>query len=64
MANFVDLPSNAPIDEIMAIIQRDGAVVLNDMMSDGAIAEISRELKPYIDATKPGRESFSGFKTT
>jgi len=64
MANLVYLPNNAPIDEIMAIIQRDGAVILSDIMSDSAIAELLDELKPYIDVTKPGRESFSGFKTT
>lgn len=64
MASLVNLPSNAEIDDIMAIVRRDGAVILNDMMTGSEIAELSEELKPYIDVTKPGRENFSGFKTT
>jgi hypothetical protein len=64
MASLVNLPNNADICDIMAVIQRDGAVILNQMMSDGQIARLSDELKPYVDVTKPGRESFSGFKTT
>jgi hypothetical protein len=64
MANLVSLPNNAKIDDIMAIVQRDGAVILSDMMSYSQIVELSDELKPYIAVTNPGRESFSGFKTT
>lgn len=64
MANLVSLPNNAEISAIMAAVQRDGAVILNDMMSYSQIEELLDELKPYIAVTKPGRESFSGFKTT
>ena len=64
MASLVKLPSDAAIDDIMEIIKRDGAVILTDLMSRGQIAELLAELKPYIDAARPGCESFSGFKTT
>lgn len=64
MASLVHLPSNAPIADIMAIVQRDGAVILNDVMSHGELETLTDELKPYIDVAKAGRESFSGFKTT
>ena len=63
MANLVNLPSKAPIDEIMAIIRRDGAVILNDAMLNSQIVELLDELKPYIDVTRAGRERFSGFNT-
>jgi hypothetical protein len=64
MASLVSLPNDAAIDDVMANIQRDGAVILKGMMTRGQIAELSDELRPYIAVTKPGRENFSGFKTT
>jgi hypothetical protein len=64
MAELERLPQNATIEAVMEVIRRDGAVILTGMLSPGEVAELKGELMPYLVATKPGRETFSGFKTT
>src|SRR5262249_29145773 len=58
------LPADAAIAEVMAAIGRDGAVILAGVIARDEIAALVAELTPYLEAAKPGRESFSGFKTT
>lgn len=58
------LPADAPIERIMAVLERDGALILDDMLSRDALAGLVAELRPYVEATKPGRDVFSGFLTT
>ncbi len=64
MPELESLPHDTPIEAVMQVIRRDGAVILTDMMSPPEVAAIIDELTPFLVATKPGRESFSGFKTT
>src|SRR5260370_34637969 len=64
MPELDSLPEETPIDQIMQVMRRDGAVILTGMMSDAETTALTDELMPYLEATKPGRESFSGFKTT
>ena len=64
MAKLERLPHDAAIDDVMRVMRRDGAVILTSMMSGAQISALTDELMPYVDATKPGRETFSGFKTT
>ncbi|MDX2236041.1 MAG: phytanoyl-CoA dioxygenase family protein [Hyphomonadaceae bacterium] len=58
------LPADAPSDAIMAVLDRDGALVLADLMTPAQVDALVAELKPYIDATPVGRDSFTGHKTT
>ena len=58
------LPQDAPIAAVMAAIDRDGAVILEDLLSPADVVATVAELTPFLDAAKPGRERFSGFKTT
>jgi hypothetical protein len=64
MPRLETLPQDAPIEKIMAIMDRDGAVILTGMITDAEVKGLNDELMPYLEATKVGRESFSGFKTT
>ena len=64
MAKLEQLPHIAAIDEVMRVMRRDGAVILTGMMSGAQTTALIDELMPYLVATKPGRETFSGFKTT
>lgn len=64
MPTLERLPQEAPIDEAMEVIRRDGALILTGMMSNAETTALTDELMPYLVATKPGRENFSGFKTT
>lgn len=58
------LAPDTPIDDIMAVLNRDGALILRDMIAPETLARVNAELKPYVDATAPGRDAFGGFKTT
>lgn len=58
------LPADAPTDAIMAALDRDGALILADLITPQAVDALLAELKPYIDATPVGRDSFTGHKTT
>jgi hypothetical protein len=61
---LVTLPASASEDEILEIIARDGALILAGVLSASEVDMLHAELAPYIDATRPGRDSFTGFSTT
>lgn len=55
-----DTPSNTLLD----VLKTDGAFILRDAMSGPEVDALYAELKPYIDATAPGRDGFTGTRTT
>ena len=64
MPSLTHLPADAPIGEIMAVLDRDGALILDDMLTPAEADALCDEIRPYVDATEPGRDGFSGHKTT
>ncbi len=64
MRTLETLSHATPIEDVMRVIRRDGAVILSGMMSHAETISLTDELMPHLEATRPGRESFSGFKTT
>ncbi len=58
------LAPDTPLDDITAALERDGAVIVRDVLGPGAVDRVNAELQPYIDATEPGRDRFTGFRTT
>ena len=58
------LPATATKDEIMAVINRDGAVILKDVLTAEQVAKLNAEIGPYVDATEEGRDDFTGRHTT
>jgi len=64
MPKLETLPHDAPIAAVMDVMERDGAVILEGMLPRPSLDALVDELTPFLVATKPGRESFSGFKTT
>ena len=64
MPSLTHLPADAAIEDIMAVLDRDGALILDDMLTPAEIDALSAEIRPYVDATEPGRDGFSGHKTT
>jgi len=64
MPTLERLPHDAAIGDVMKVIDRDGAVILEGMLSRAELDALVAELTPFLTATKVGRESFSGFKTT
>jgi len=55
--------STAEDDEVAAILERDGAVVVDQLISREAMGAVEAELRPFIDATPFGPDDFSGRRT-
>jgi hypothetical protein len=57
------LPNDTSAEEAAAIVGRDGAVVVDDVADPALLDRIEGELRPYLDATPPGPDDFSGNRT-
>ncbi len=55
--------AGTPAEEVCAIVARDGAMILEDVLSSEEVARSVAELRPYIDATKNGVDDFTGRHT-
>jgi ectoine hydroxylase-related dioxygenase (phytanoyl-CoA dioxygenase family) len=57
------LRGTASLDEVIAAIERDGGVIVEDFLPPAIIAELKADLLPKIEACATGRDDFSGFRT-
>lgn len=64
MPHLTHLPAHASIDEIMRVLDADGALILDGLLSPEETDAVAAELKPFVEATRPGQDGFSGYKTT
>ena len=56
-------PDADPAD-IQAVLERDGALILDDLADVASIDRIAGEMEPFVDATPTGSDDFSGRTTT
>jgi ectoine hydroxylase-related dioxygenase (phytanoyl-CoA dioxygenase family) len=63
MTELVRLKANCSTDEIVRVIQNDGAVIIEDVLAANQIDCVRTEIAPYVDATQPGSDEFSGSRT-
>ena len=59
----VHLPASASVDEIHEVLHRDAALIIDDLASADQIDAIIGEMAPFIAATPPGSDDFSGRNT-
>jgi ectoine hydroxylase-related dioxygenase (phytanoyl-CoA dioxygenase family) len=64
MPELTTLPSQASTGDILAAIERDGAVIVEDVLHGAETDQVLAETRPYIDATRDGQDAFAGFRTT
>ena len=64
MTQLQHLPADAESSAIVAAVQQDGAVILDDVLSDGFIAALREETDPYMEHTSNGEDHFAGHHTT
>ncbi len=57
------LPPTSTNEEILAVIDADGAAILADVIGQDIIDRLKTELTPYIDATPMGSDDFTGRNT-
>ncbi len=59
MVMLASFSPGAGLDEIVAAMNRDGAIILSQWVSDETVEAVKSELRPYFDSE--GTESQSGF---
>jgi ectoine hydroxylase-related dioxygenase (phytanoyl-CoA dioxygenase family) len=64
MPELQTLPSTSTTDEILTVINQDGAVILKDVLTEAEINQFREELDPYMEATANGADDFTGRSTT
>ena len=64
MGKLTYLPATSSPQDISAAIMRDGAVVIENLISRQRAQETLDELMPFVEATPVGRDEFSGYQTT
>ena len=58
------LPADAKPEALVEALKSDGACIVEGVLDAAALTQMKAECMPYIDATEPGREDFTGRKTT
>lgn len=56
-------PDAAP-DAIAAALADDGVAIMEGVLGADEIARLRGEIEPYVEATQPGRDDFTGHRTT
>jgi len=64
MPTLETLSADTDINTLLAILERDGALILKDAASADQMAALWQEVKPYVDTTELGGDVFSGHLTT
>lgn len=64
MAALATHRTTDPVENILSTLNRDGGLILEDLLSAEQLARLRSELDPYIFATQTGRDDFGGVKTT
>lgn len=64
MAQLTTMRADARPEDILEVLKRDGGLILENVLSDEQVAAVTREIMPYVEATKPGRDDFTGNLTT
>jgi ectoine hydroxylase-related dioxygenase (phytanoyl-CoA dioxygenase family) len=57
------LQANAACDDVVAAIDRDGAVIIDRVASPELMDLVAAEMRPWIEKTPPGDDQFSGRRT-
>lgn len=60
MPQLQHLPADADAEMIVAAVKKDGAVILDDVISPEFVAALREETDPYMDHTSNGKDSFTG----
>ena len=53
-----ELPASSPIDEILSVIDRDGGVIIEDLVTHDELVSIETEIEKYTRSSRDGYEGF------
>jgi len=64
MVMLASFAPGAGVDEMVAAMDRDGAIILSECVSDETVDAVKSELRPYFDSEGEGyQSSFNGYDT-
>jgi hypothetical protein len=64
MPQLQHLKADTPPEEIARLLDGDGALILDDVLTPAEVDRVAAEIGPYVNATAPGRDMFTGYQTT
>ena len=57
------LSRDSSSDSIAKALERDGCVVLDNVLDRAEIDQVARDMAPYMEAAPKGKDEFDGFET-
>ena len=63
MPGIRELPSEAIVDDVVAALEGDGGVIIENFLAPATLEGLRRDLLPLLERQSTGRDAFSGFKT-
>jgi ectoine hydroxylase-related dioxygenase (phytanoyl-CoA dioxygenase family) len=63
MTTLTTLEPTASVEEVAAVIERDGGVIIRDFFDSATVAELRADIDAAMDATPWGGDDFSGHRT-
>jgi len=64
MPRLMHVTTDTPSSDILEIIDRDGAVIIDAILSSDETAQFANELTAFLKDAEQGQDSFAGFATT
>ena len=58
MTGLTTLANSASVEEVVAVIDRDGGVIIEDLFSEATISGLLEDLAPALDGVEFGEEAF------
>lgn len=63
MVGLSRLSDTAAVDDVIAALERDGGVIIEDFLARETLEGLRRDLLPLLARQSAGRDGFAGFKT-
>ncbi|WGY02858.1 phytanoyl-CoA dioxygenase family protein [Nocardioides sp. QY071] len=63
MTTLTTLDATAPLGEAIAVVERDGGVIIRDFFDSATLAELRADIDAAMAATPWGQDDFSGHRT-
>ena len=57
------LPADSPSEKLSEVLERDGCLVIDRVLSRATLDRLTSEMEPHVEATPHGQDEFDGFKT-
>lgn len=61
--SLTTLPGTASLEEVVAVIERDGGVIIEDFLDQATLDGLNADLDPLLTVTQTGEDGFVGAKT-